>query len=101
MGVAGDKCVRCGRRSIHGTGRGLPTCSRCLAELRAEGEATLRCPHDGSDLFKKVIHDVVIDHCVECGGVWLDAGELRLIQQAEAAERTLQEFMASIPIGSA
>ena len=100
MGVPGEKCVRCGRR-FRGERRQLATCNTCLAELRAAGEQVLQCPHDGYDLIKEVIHEVVIDRCLECGGVWLDAGELRLLQRAETAERTLQEFMASIPIGSA
>lgn len=101
MGQLGEKCVRCGRRRIQTPETGFPTCETCLMELRAAAEATRRCPHDGSEMVKRVVYNVVIDHCSQCGGVWLDAGELRLLQDAEAKERTLQGFMANIPIGSA
>ena len=25
------------------------------------------------------LEDVEIDHCLDCGGIWLDAGELELL----------------------
>ena len=36
----------------------------------------MKCPKDGHDLFATIYHDVTIDRCEHCGGVWLDAGEL-------------------------
>ena len=32
--------------------------------------------------------DVEIDHCIDCGGIWLDAGELEMLlgQQQQAAK---------------
>jgi Zn-finger nucleic acid-binding protein len=37
------------------------------------------------------VDQVEIDHCVNCGGVWLDAGELELLlEEADAAQRTLE-----------
>ena len=38
-----------------------------------------RCPRDGSDLLRVYSpdnHDIVLDACVNCSGVWLDGGEL-------------------------
>jgi hypothetical protein len=37
--------------------------------------------------------DVEIDHCVACGGIWLDAGELELLMDDPAkAKRLLESF---------
>jgi hypothetical protein len=60
-----------------------------LARLRAQmqtgtsGEAMeskphgeMRCPRDGSELVAVRFNDVQVDRCVECGGLWLDAGEI-------------------------
>ena len=33
--------------------------------------------------------DVEIDHCIECGGIWLDAGELELLLGETAKARQL------------
>ncbi|HEX6090795.1 MAG TPA: zf-TFIIB domain-containing protein [Gemmatimonadales bacterium] len=46
---------------------------------RAEEERKshyMKCPKDGHNLFTTVYHDVSIDRCERCGGVWLDPGEL-------------------------
>jgi Zn-finger nucleic acid-binding protein len=37
------------------------------------------------------LSDVEIDHCVECGGIWLDAGELELLMNDPAKARQLLE----------
>jgi len=53
-------------------------------ELFNVAESALSCPADGQGL--AAIHygdtGVVVDHCVNCGGVWLDAGEFEHIIQA-------------------
>jgi len=37
--------------------------------------------------------DVEIDHCTECGGIWLDAGELELLLgEPEKAKQLLDSF---------
>jgi len=37
--------------------------------------------------------DVEIDHCTACGGIWLDAGELKLLLgNSEQAEQLLDSF---------
>jgi len=37
--------------------------------------------------------EVEIDHCMECGGIWLDAGELEMLfDDAEKARRCIQLF---------
>jgi Zn-finger nucleic acid-binding protein len=56
-------------------------------------ESALKCPVDGQGL--AAIHygdtGVVIDHCVKCGGVWLDAGEFEHLIHA------LQDEAAAMP----
>ncbi len=36
----------------------------------------MKCPHDGTEMDHVSRHGVEIDHCPQCGGVWLDRGEL-------------------------
>ena len=53
-------------------------------ELFNVAESALKCPNDEQGL--AAIHygetGVVVDHCVKCGGVWLDAGEFEHLIQA-------------------
>jgi len=43
----------------------------------------MKCPKCGSDLTERERHDVKVDVCTDCGGMWLDAGELDLLRQAD------------------
>ena len=56
-------------------------------------ESELNCPADGQGMASIHYGDtgVVVDHCVNCGGVWLDAGEFEHIILA------LKEEVASKP----
>lgn len=36
----------------------------------------MKCPQDGTEMDHVSRHGVEIDHCPQCGGVWLDRGEL-------------------------
>lgn len=54
-----------------------------LAKMKAKLEAenvvdiAIKCPRDGSTNLKEVdFEGIKIDMCDECGGVWLDGGEL-------------------------
>lgn len=42
----------------------------------------MKCPKCGADLAEREVHQVKVDVCTECGGVWLDAGELDLVRDA-------------------
>ena len=45
----------------------------------------MQCPVDGTTLLMTSRHDVEIDYCPDCRGVWLDRGELdKLIDRDEA-----------------
>lgn len=41
----------------------------------------MKCPKCGGDLEEKSHGDVKVDICPDCHGMWLDAGEIDLIQQ--------------------
>jgi uncharacterized protein len=42
----------------------------------------MKCPRCGGDLKELEHHNVKIDQCADCKGVWLDAGELELLEHA-------------------
>ena len=46
-------------------------------------QALMRCPKDGSQLTEQEMGTVKVDICAECGGMWLDAGELDLLRQVQ------------------
>lgn len=48
------------------------------------------CPACKSDMIVVEYKDIELDHCLDCGGVWFDAGELALmLQSLEMAEHGL------------
>lgn len=50
-------------------------------EVRAAGAMT--CPRCGSTLQERMEHGVSVDECPNCGGVWLDKGELEALAGRE------------------
>ena len=43
----------------------------------------MKCPVDGQTLVMAERHNVEIDYCPECRGIWLDRGELdRIVENA-------------------
>ena len=58
------------------------------AKLDADRQATqrqehfMKCPKCGGDLKEIEHHQVKVDQCVDCRGVWLDAGEVELFEHA-------------------
>jgi protein-arginine kinase activator protein McsA len=43
----------------------------------------MKCPKCGMDLKEIEIHGVKVDQCANCGGVFLDAGEMEQIEKHE------------------
>lgn len=57
-----------------------------LDAARAAGvgpSTSMQCPRDGGALVEREFHHVKVDVCSECGGVWLDKGELEQLAQVE------------------
>jgi hypothetical protein len=52
-----------------------------------------KCPKDGSDLTEREHHHVKVEECPECGGIWLDKGELDMIEEFD---RRGSGFMGSL-----
>lgn len=51
------------------------------------------CPACGNAMITLELADVEIDHCVGCGGIWLDAGELELLMDdRQKASQLLASF---------
>ena len=52
-----------------------------------------KCPKCGGDLKEREYHGVKIDQCEDCQGIWLDEGELKMI---EDMDRKASGFMQNI-----
>jgi len=51
------------------------------------------CPVCQNAMITLELADVEIDHCINCGGIWLDSGELELLMDDPAkARRLLDSF---------
>ncbi|MEX2177573.1 MAG: zf-TFIIB domain-containing protein [Gemmatimonadaceae bacterium] len=69
-----------------------------LKEMRAKLDAEraqqerkahfMKCPKCGADLAEQARGDVHVDVCPDCGGMWLDAGELELLKQVDRSSKT-------------
>lgn len=90
--------MRCGRITRRAVSSALPICGNCAAELKQAREQTRSCPVDGTALSKEIVLNVVIDHCPRCGGVWLDAGELRLLIEGRRMQGFLDGFANSFDV---
>jgi hypothetical protein len=49
-----------------------------------------RCPRCGERLRGRAVHEVLIDECPACQGVWLDKGELDAVSRHRGREWTRQ-----------
>jgi len=52
-----------------------------LEQERAEFR--MKCPKCGGALAEREMQGVKIDQCADCGGVWLDKGELEMLVHSE------------------
>lgn len=43
----------------------------------------MKCPKCGGNLKEKEIGNVKVDVCSDCGGMWLDAGEMDLLRKVQ------------------
>ena len=58
----------------------------------------MRCPKCGTRLNSHTLHDVSVDECPSCHGVWLDAGELEAL--AALGERRLDRALAAFGVST-
>jgi ribosomal protein S27E len=80
-----------------------------VKELRAKLDAErasaekkshfMKCPKCGNDLKEVTKDHVSIDVCMNCGGVWLDAGELDLLRKVKESRFAgfFNELLSALP----
>ena len=54
--------------------------ARAMKDAKSSG---MRCPRCQGDLKEREFHNVRIDVCASCRGVWLDAGEMHMLAHVE------------------
>lgn len=59
----------------------------------------MKCPKCGADLVETDYHHVKVDVCHACKGMWLDAGEVQMIQQVKDSRFSdfLQDLLQGLP----
>jgi ribosomal protein L37AE/L43A len=57
------------------------------AERKSDGRKAHhnKCPRCGADLKERRTEQVKIDECTECGGIWLDKGEVEQLGRVNRA----------------
>jgi Zn-finger nucleic acid-binding protein len=59
----------------------------------------MNCPACSNPMITMELNDVEIDHCVKCGGIWLDAGELEiLLDDPQKAKSLLHSFRQNVSV---
>jgi Zn-finger nucleic acid-binding protein len=60
-------------------------------------EKLVDCPVCKNAMITLELQEVEIDYCTDCGGIWLDAGELEmLLDDRERAEKLLKSFKIDV-----
>ncbi|CAN5397264.1 hypothetical protein BH09GEM1_BH09GEM1_27850 [soil metagenome] len=57
--------------------------NRAAKESKPSG---MRCPRCDGELREREFHDVLIDVCASCRGIWLDAGEMHMLAHVNPPE---------------
>ncbi len=63
-------------------------------QSRERASHVMRCPSCGGHLAPRDHHGVTIDVCPDCGGTWLERGELELLEHVE--EGQLRRYVNSL-----
>jgi Zn-finger nucleic acid-binding protein len=76
---------------------------QALARMAAKkGQPARPSPASGKPMEVVTVMGVVVDRCVDSGGLWLDAGELeQLMEAAKNSSASLKDFIALAPSLSA
>ena len=64
---------------------------RARAERRSH---YMKCPKCGADLVETEFHHMKIDKCPECQGMWLDKGELEMLEHVD--QSAIRGFVRSM-----
>jgi hypothetical protein len=53
----------------------------------------MKCPKCGGDLKESEHHQVKVDQCIDCNGIWLDAGEIEMVEHAQKSGKKFFSWM--------
>jgi uncharacterized protein with PIN domain len=56
---------------------------KASAEAKEAGKSSMQCPRCDGSLAESKFEEVMIDTCDQCGGVWLDSGELEQLTKKD------------------
>ena len=91
MTIYGEKCHRCGQKTRRIREKN-PTCGHCISILDSRNEEIRKCPIDDTEMKKEIIHNIILDRCPECTGIWFDKNEL------ESLEDLINQFSDDIMV---
>ena len=93
------ECIHCKKVKTKREFEGNPSCPECRMNILCSREPLRYCPVDGSQLIKAYNeHEVIIDRCKVCNGIWLDANELDAIK--EVSHHSSGNLVTGVIIGS-
>ena len=102
MNLLGQKCSRCGKHRTRKSLEGVPTCDVCELAIKADQEDLRQCPCDSNTMKKDIVHNIIIDRCEKCGGVWLDGEDLehhiKLFRSLAKASLIVVAISAALPL---
>ena len=58
---------------------------RGQAGTQAAQEVRMICPKCGETLLRKTVHEIAVDECPTCKGIWLNAGEFEELAKTRNA----------------
>lgn len=64
---------------------------RARAERRSH---FMKCPKCGANLTEVDFHHMKVDKCAECGGLWLDKGEMEMLEHVD--QNAVRGFVRSL-----
>lgn len=71
------------------------------AERRAAERKShyMKCPKCGATLQEAKTHHVAVDVCADCGGMWLDEGELDMLRKVHEPRfgKLFNDLLAALP----
>ena len=65
--------------------RDIPDLDRAKATAKPTSLRCPKCGHDLQELQYSAPHSLMVDHCPQCGGIWLDQGEVPTLERMSAS----------------
>ena len=75
----------------------IPVACACGQKFAAQDRLagkTVKCPKCGHDLTETDFHQIKIDRCTTCHGVWFDAGEVEMLEHVDQSQ--IRSFVRSM-----